>query len=76
MDKFSKMKYSKPEVIDFEWMGAVGDCDPNGSGATGNCSNGNNPASTCLAGFAADAPCFVGSLPIGGGCVVGGDFAV
>lgn len=60
MEDLKKMTYAKPEVVEFQWMQSMGDCNPTGSGDLTVCqvgntaqpdcfSNGNNATGYCIA---------------------------
>lgn len=59
MNETKKIKYEKPEVVDFKWMEAMGNCS-HGSAAAMSCTIGNAAAVTCGNGAIATLTCAFG----------------
>ena len=41
------ISFTKPEIIEFQWMSGIGNCASNSSGDTQGCSNNGNGAKGC-----------------------------
>ena len=65
MEKVIKLKYEKPELVDFEWMEGMGDCSPTATGDVGSkdCSDGAGATNTCYVGEHATNVCGTGNDP-------------